>query len=523
MTTVAMTTRSQAAMTERERLDEVAPTEPRPEGRKAAPFARRVTSGIRVRLLASYVFLLAIAAFASVLAVRQVLLVRLDDRVDEDLQQEVEEFRTLADNGIDPRTGEPLAGNVDALFRVYRERNVPDDDEEVITVPRRGSAQRLGGDNTDGFSFADFIQEWRTLSKTERGEVDTPVGEVRYVAVPVDHRGRTLGTFVVSIFIADEREQVDEAVAVIALVSAVVLLLGSVAAFSIVGRVLTPLRELRDAARTVSGTQMDRRIDVEGNDEVAELAHTFNRMLDRLAIAFSSQRDFVRDVSHELRTPIAVSRGHLELLAAGDIKGEEDRREAIGLVTGELDRMSRFVDELLLLAKAESPNFLRFETVQLADLVDELAAKARAIGERGWRVATPSTRSIVADRQRLTQAVMNLIQNAVAHTEVSDTIEIGADISGEEAVIWVDDSGVGISPSEQHHIFGRFSRGSHSRGRYDGTGIGLAIVRAIAEAHGGRMRLSSRPGQGARFEVIVPIDQEDDAQDETSTIEIGAP
>jgi two-component system, OmpR family, sensor kinase len=520
--TTGMTKMMRAAMTEKEHLDEVEPTEPRPEGRKAAPFARRVASGIRVRLLASYVLLLAIAAFASVLAARQVLFLRLDDRVEEDLQQEVEEFRTLADNGIDPRSGRPLAGDVDALFRVYRERNVPDDDEEVITVPRRGPAQRLGGDNTAGFSFADSIREWRTLSATERGEVNTPVGEAKYVAVPVDHRGRSLGTFVVSIFTADEREQVNEAVGVIALVSTVVLLLGSAAAFSIVGRVLAPLRELRDAARTVSGTEMDRRIDVEGNDEVAELAHTFNRMLDRLAVAFESQRDFVRDVSHELRTPIAVSRGHLELLAAGDLTGEGERRESISLVTGELDRMSRFVDELLLLAKAESPNFLRLETVQLPDLVDELVAKAKAIGERKWRATKPSARSIVADRQRLTQAVMNLIQNAVAHTEVSDAIEIGADIDGDEAVIWVDDSGTGISPSEQRHIFGRFSRGSHSRGRYDGTGIGLAIVRAIAEAHGGRMRLRSRPGQGARFEIIVPIEQEDGSEAEISTIEIGA-
>lgn len=512
-----------ALMTEDERMDEVEGTEPRPEGRKAARFARKVTSGIRVRLLASYVLLLAIAAFASVLAARQVLLLRLDGRVEEDLQQEVDEFRTLADNGIDPRSGRPLAGDVDALFRVYRERNVPDDDEEVITVPRRGPAQRLGGDNTQGFSFADSIREWRTLEATERGEVNTPVGKAKYVAVPVDYRGRSLGTFVVSIFTADEREQVNEAVAVIALVSTVVLLLGSMAAFSIVGRVLTPLRELRDAARTVSGTQMDKRIDVEGNDEVAELAHTFNRMLDRLAIAFSTQRDFVRDVSHELRTPVAVARGHLELLAAGALKREDERRESMALVTGELDRMGRFVDELLLLAKAESPNFLRLETILLGDLVDELAAKATTVGDRGWRVAKRSTRSIVADRQRLTQAGMNLIQNAVAHTEVSDTIEIGADIEGDEAVLWVDDSGVGISPSEQRHIFGRFSRGSHSRGRYDGTGIGLAIVRAIAEAHGGRMRLRSRPGQGSRFEIIVPVEQEEDSQDETSTIEIGAP
>ena len=503
-------------MTEPESL----PTEPPAEPELRAPFATRLAGGLRTRLLVSYVVLLAIAGFASVLAARQVLLLRLDDRVEEDLQQEVDEFEVLAVNGVDPETGRRFGNNVDALFRTYHERNVPGDDEELITVPRRGQAQRLDGDNAQGFTFSDFIDGWRTLENVERGEIDTPVGEVRYVAVPVDGRERTLGTFVVAIFMHGERAEVTEAVRIIAIVAGAVLLLGSAAAFSIVGRVLAPIRELRDAARSVSGTQMDRRIEVEGNDEVAELAHTFNRMLDRLALAFGSQREFVRDVSHELRTPIAVSRGHLELLAAGHLADESDRREAIALVTGELDRMSRFVDELLLLAKAESPDFLRFETVALEDLVDELLAKSRATADRPWRLDNTARRSIVADRQRITQAVMNLVQNAIAHTDVDDEIAIGTAVEGDEAHIWVRDGGVGIPASEQRQIFGRFSRGSQSRGRYDGTGIGLAIVRAIAEAHGGRIRVTSRPGAGARFDIILPVDQAL-PDEETTTVEVG--
>ena len=306
---------------------------------------------------------------------------------------------------------------------------------------------------------------------------------------------------------------------IVAAVAAGVLLLGTILAFSISGRVLAPLRELRDAARSVSGTHMDRRIQVEGDDEIAELAGAFNRMLDRLAVAFSSQREFIRDVSHELRTPIAVSRGHLELLAEGHITDEEARREAIALVTGELDRTSRFVDDLLLLAKAESPDFLQLETVPLGELADELVAKASATADRRWQIDSASPRSIVADRQRITQAVMNLAQNAVAHTAMGDEIGIGAAVDSDEAVIWVRDTGVGIPASEQRRIFSRFSRGVHSRGRYEGTGIGLAIVRAIAEAHGGRVRVTSRPGEGARFEILLPIEQ--DAPEEDWIVEVG--
>jgi signal transduction histidine kinase len=490
------------------------------EPERRPPLARRITGGVRTRILASYVILLAIAAFASVLAVRQVLLVRLDDRVEEDLQQEVQEFRALADKGVDPETGRPFGDDVKAIFRTYLERNVPDDDEELITVPRRGAPRRDGGDNTESFTFGDYIDRWRTLAEVERGDVDTPGGPVRYVAIPVEGESGTLGTFAVAIFTADEREQVDEAVQIVAVVAAAVLLLGSVLAFSIAGRVLAPLSELRDAARSVSGTRMGRRIQVEGDDEIAELAGAFNRMLDRLVVAFASQREFIRDVSHELRTPIAVSRGHLELLAEGHVRDEEDRREAIALITGELDRMNRFVEELLLLAKAESPDFLQLETVPLAGLTDELVAKARAMADRRWVIDAESPRSVVADRQRLTQAVMSLAQNAVAHTEDGDEIGIGASVDGDEAAIWVRDTGTGIPASEQRRIFSRFSRGTHSRGRYEGTGIGLAIVRAIAEAHGGRVRVTSRLGEGARFDVLLPIDQE--VPEEDWTIEVGS-
>jgi signal transduction histidine kinase len=458
------------------------------------------------------VILLALAAFASVFAVRQVLLVRLDDRIQDSLNQEVQEFRQLA-GGLDPRTGDPFGDEVKRIFDVYFERNVPGEGEELITVPRRGEAQVLASDRATEFIFGDpYISEWRRLAEVERGEIETPAGTARYVAVPVKDGQRTLGSFVVANFIEGEREEVDEAVGIVAAVAVAVLLLGSVAAFSIAGRVLAPLRELRDGARSVSGTQMDRRITVEGDDEIAELAHTFNRMLDRLQIAFSSQREFIRDVSHELRTPIAISRGHLELLAQGHLPDERGRREAIALVTGELDRMNRFVEDLLLLAKSESPNFLELETVDLEELAKELLAKARGIAERDWKLDETSRRSIVADRQRITQAVMNLAQNAVAHTDAGAEIGIGARANGDRAEIWVRDTGEGIPASEQRRIFQRFSRGMQSRGTYEGSGIGLAIVRAIAEAHGGSVAVHSRPGEGARFELVIPIDQEDPHQ-----------
>jgi two-component system, OmpR family, sensor kinase len=281
-----------------------------------------------------------------------------------------------------------------------------------------------------------------------------------------------------------------------------VLLIASALAWVVAGRVLAPLRVLDDTARSISATDLTRRIPVSGDDEIAELTRTFNAMVDRLERAFASQRAFVSDASHELRTPITIVRGHLELL--GD--DPDERRETIALVMDELGRMSRFVDDLLLLARAERNDFLRVEEVELGALTDELLDKAIGLGPRTWAVEARGEARLQADRQRLTQAVMGLAQNAVQHTSAGDPVWIGTGVDGDEAALWVRDSGPGIPRDDQERVFERFARASGSRRRSEGAGLGLAIVRAIAEAHGGRAELASRPGAGSTFTVVVPLD-----------------
>jgi signal transduction histidine kinase len=163
------------------------------------------------------------------------------------------------------------------------------------------------------------------------------------------------------------------------------------------------------------------------------------------------------------------------------------------------------VNELILLAKAERPDFLQTEMVDVAPLTGELLTKASALAPRVWVLDSEADGTIVADRQRLTEALMQLAQNAAEHTEEGDEIALGCAIEGGEARFWVRDTGTGIAPADQTQIFERFERRG-PRSKDGGYGLGLSIVRAIAEAHGGRVELRSDLGEGALFTIVVPVD-----------------
>ena len=463
---------------------------------------RRLLAGARTRVLLAFVVLLALSTVASTLALRQILLARAGERVDEALVQEVDEFEALARDGNNPLTGRPFGNDVKALFRVFLLRNVPTAGEELFTFVD-GELYRPTEELSPG-SLREHVLELGAVTRTRRGEVETDDGHhVRYLAVPVeDAEGRRRGVFVVTVNLGQERDEVVEAVQTAAGVSLAVLLIASGLAWVIAGRVLAPLRTLRNTAQAITESDLTRRLDVHGDDEIAELGRTFNAMLDRLEAAFASQRAFVSDAGHELRTPITIVRGHLELLGADP----DEREETIALVTDELDRMARFVEDLLLLAKAEQGDFLHLGPLDLDVLTDELYAKAKALADRDWRLAGSGTGRLTADRQRITQAVMQLAQNAAEHTRPGQRIALGSAISNGQARLWVADSGPGIPRREREQIFERFHRAGDGRRRSDGAGLGLSIVRAIAEAHGGRIELDTREGAGSTFTLIVPTE-----------------
>lgn len=458
---------------------------------------------VRTRVLAAFVVLLALSTLISFVLIRDVLRTRLDREIDRQATREIGEFRRLA-RGNDPSTGRPFGTDLAAVFDVYFARNLPGERQVILSFigGRRYKAVRATeADWPIGELFAKLATAAYPV-ETQRGTVETSMGEARYLGVPVTAGDKVSGAFVVASFPAKEQGEVDDAVRAALQLSGVVFLLAVGLAWLAAGRVLAPLQELEFTAQSISDSDLTRRIPVRGRDEVGQLAATFNSMLERLESAFATQRRFMDDAGHELRTPITIIRGQLELLE----DDPEERAETIALVMDELDRMSRIVNDLLLLATSEEPDFLSIRAVDVAELTADWETKAAAIAPRDWQVESRAVGVVAADRQRLTQALLQLAQNAVQHTSAGDAVVLGSAVSAGEARFWVRDCGPGIPLEEQGKIFERFSRGQGAL-RGEGAGLGLSIVKAIADAHGGRVEVDSMPAAGATFTIVIPAHQ----------------
>lgn len=283
----------------------------------------------------------------------------------------------------------------------------------------------------------------------------------------------------------------------------ILALLGALVAAYLVGaRVSRPLRRMAAVAAKVDAGDLHPRIHDLSREasELKVLADAFNHMLDRLTEAFAGQRAFVADASHELRTPLTVIRGQMEVLAAQSHPSEHEVRRVERLVQAEIARITRLVDDLLLLAKAEQTEFLRVQWIDLPDYVDGLWDGMSVLARRRFELANVPAGKLRADPDRLAQALRNLVGNAVEHTAEGKglvRLKIEAHEGGRIRFL-VEDDGPGIDPDQREHVFERFHRTDSARDRASGgTGLGLAIVRAIAEAHGGSVTAGASVEGGA--------------------------
>ena len=457
----------------------------------------------RTYIFTCYLGVMAVFIGLSIPIFSILVLNQVDARVQEELSEELQDFEKLLDE--QNLTGDKLTKeNLSNLFKTFLSLKIPEDDTFLITI--------LDGkfDNSSPIALPEALQQnselmnqWVQLTQSQEDTYrtsDPTIGNIKYIARVITINGQIGGVFVAAHTTAGERQEVIDSEIIVTKVLLAVLVLALILAWIAAGKILAPLRSISATALAISESDLSQRIPVEGSGEMAEVAMTFNKMMDRLEVAFASQQALINDASHELRTPITIIDCYLEQLTTDS----QDNRETVKLVKDELKRMSRLVNDLLLLAKAERPDFLNHEIIEISSLTKELYTKVSILAKRKWHLEVKGSGRIIADRQRLTQALLNLAHNATKYTTEHDVIALGSSLSEGKFRLWVRDTGEGIDAAHQKKIFERFERDVNSC-RSEGVGLGLAIVKAIAAAHGGWVELESQVGIGSTFTIVIPL------------------
>lgn len=287
-----------------------------------------------------------------------------------------------------------------------------------------------------------------------------------------------------------------------------ITIVGMVGAYAVVGRALRPLHQVTATARRLGGETMDQRIHYAGtDDEVAELADTFDAMLDRLAATFTAQQRFVANASHELRTPLAVMRTEVDVtLSDPDTEATELRRMAV-VVRDASERANALVDALLILARSQARTGLRLESLDLAGGVKgALSAMDNEIRRTNLTVSTRlASAPVTGDPSLLDRLAGNLIENAVRYNHLGGRIWVTSGRDGDLAQLVVGNTGFEVDQADVAGLFEPFRRGGRERTGARGSGLGLSIVHAVCQAHGGSVGAVALAGGGMEITVALPL------------------
>jgi two-component system OmpR family sensor kinase len=348
--------------------------------------------------------------------------------------------------------------------------------------------------------------------------------EYRVLASPLD---TAPGTLVVAIPLTEVDDTLQRLLVVELLVGGGVLLLVAIAARYVVRVGLRPLEGIGETAAAIAAGDLTRRVEpTDERTEIGQLGRSLNAMLAQIEVAFEERRAsesrlrrFVADASHELRTPLTSIRGYAELFRRGAESRPEDLEKSMARIEAEASRMGILVDDLLLLARLDQGRPLEREPVELAGVVAEAVEGARVIDSEhpiDFDAEVPA--GVLGDEGRLRQVIDNLLDNARVHTPPGTAVRVRVGTDGDDVVLSVRDEGPGLSSEGEARAFERFYRGDPVRSRATGgAGLGLSIVAAIVEAHGGSVRASSSDGPGARFEIRLPARGADDLVPDRAT------
>ncbi len=332
---------------------------------------------------------------------------------------------------------------------------------------------------------------------------------IRLLSYPIKHGETLVNILRVGTSLRPVEEMLNRLVFVLLIGSPLAVIVSMFGGWFLAGRALRPVDIITLAAQRIAAGDLTQRIHTTSADEIGRLASTFNDMIARLEASIRQIRQFSADASHELRTPLTITKGETELALRKE-RTPEVYREVLESNLEEIDRMSRIVDELLFLSRADLGEIkIAKEPVQLDQLVQEIQHQAIVLGkdrEVETVLGTLEPTQVVGDEWRLRELFLNIVDNAIKYSQEKGTVEINLEHANGMAKISVQDNGIGISPDEQKLVFDRFFRSDTARAHAQkGTGLGLAICKWIAETHQGQIQVESTPGQGSRFTIFLPL------------------
>jgi heavy metal sensor kinase len=352
-----------------------------------------------------------------------------------------------------------------------------------------------------------------TLSSNPQGAYDTLTDRVeendplRAYILPVLDNGQIAGWVQVFQSLGPVQDALDRLLTALLIGGATLLLFAALGGYLLSARALRPIDHITQTAqRIASGDDLSARLNLpDTGDEVNRLAATFDAMLVRLDNSFRRERQFTADASHELRTPLAAMQAILGVVREGERPAGE-YRQALDDLAEETNRLRGLTEDLLRLARGEDKTMVTRERVVLSDLLTDVADSLRPLAEaRGLalRVQVPEGLVLTGDMDALIRLFVNLLDNAIKYTERGE-ITLTARPETDELIVEVADTGIGIPPEHLQRIFDRFYRVDPARSA-GGAGLGLAIARQITQAHGGEIKVESKPGAGTTFSVILPL------------------
>lgn len=483
--------------------------------------ARRIVP-VRVRILAAILVVAAIGLVGAGTIAYLLERGRELASVDEELRLRLEDVRLVISGAGPDSTVPDTSGHRRAAFATTDElvrelvRTVsPPADGSAVGI-LNGAARYMPGVETE-FPLTDpeFVRTVVDATAGPRTVIGTTTGPddaaLRYLAVGLSaDEDAGPAVFAAAIDVGARMRDLDAVMTAYGWVGAGTLVVIGMVGWFAARRLVHPIRDLRAAAARITATDLAERIPVSGNDDLSDLTRTVNGMIARLEAAFAGQQRLLDDVRHELSTPITIIRGHLELLDASD---PADVAQARAVALDELDRMARLVADIAALADAERPAMHRPTRTSVSRLTRDVHGKLRVLPGHDWELASVATGTALLDPARITQAWLQLADNAAKFAPDGSRIRVGSERADGDVVFWVGDEGPGIPDEARERIFERFGRASDARG-VAGSGLGLAIVLAIVRQHGGRVDVESAPGRGALFRMVLPAGSGPDDREE---------